>query len=235
MRLEVGKETVLVLPDMQAPYHHKDALAFLCFVRDKYKPTRVVCIGDSVDFHRLAKFSPVADAPGPKQEHDEAKKFLHALYNEFPAAQEVASNHNVRYAKRASDAGLPSAFLKSYSEIMEHPKGWSIHDYVEIDGVMYEHGDRFGGSAGTRQSIASNGQSTVFGHHHSHAGIQYAANRKRLQWAMNVGCLVDHKSYGMAYARVARAYQTLGTGVVVRGVPHFEPMRLAKSGRWTRK
>lgn len=232
MKLETnGKERVLVIPDIQAPYHHQDALAFLERLRDDVKPTRVVCIGDSVDFHRLAKFPPVADSPGAAQEHDLALYFLEKLYKLFPVAQEVASNHNMRYAKRASEAGIPSSFLKPYAEIMRHPKGWSIHDYIEIDGVMYEHGDRLPG-ASQKTAISVNWQSTVYGHHHSHAGVQWAANRKRLAFAMNVGCLIDHYSHGLAYARVSRYYQTLGTGVVINGVPQWLPMIVDNAGRW---
>lgn len=232
MRLETtGVERVMGIPDIQAPYHHLDALSFLAYVHDKINPTRVVCIGDSVDAHRLAKFPPVADAPGPQQEHDLALLFLEKLYKLFPVAQEVASNHNMRYTKRASDAGIPSSFLKPYAEIMRHPPGWTLHDYVEIDGVMYEHGDRLP-AASQKAAININWQSTVYGHHHSAAGIQWLANRKRLCFSMNIGCLVDHYSYGLTYARVSRYFQTLGTGVVVKGVPCWFPMILDDKGRW---
>jgi hypothetical protein len=230
--LSTGNERVLVLPDIQAPYHHADTLAFLDYLSDKYQPTRVVCIGDSVDFHRMAKFVPVADSPGPAQEHEQALAFLEQLYKRFPVAHEVASNHNSRYQRKASDSGIPSGFMKPYREILKHPKGWKYSDFVVIDGVMYEHGDRFGGGNATRQAVQVNGQSTVFGHHHAHAGIQYVASRTKLLFAMNVGCLIDHESYGMAYAKVSRLYQTLGAGLVLNGIPLWEPMVLDSKHRW---
>ncbi len=232
MILSTGKERVLVLPDIQAPYHHADTLAFLDYLSDKYQPTKVVCIGDSVDFHRMAKFVPVADSPGPAQEHEQALAFLEQLYKRFPTAHEVASNHNSRYQRKASDSGIPSGFMKPYREIMKHPKGWKYSDFAVIDDVMYEHGDRFGGAAATRQAVQVNGQSTVFGHHHAHAGIQYVASRTKLLFGMNVGCLIDHDSYGLAYAKVSKLYQTLGAGLVLSGIPLWEPMVLDAKHRW---
>jgi hypothetical protein len=40
MILYTGRERVLVLPDIQAPYHHADTLAFLDYLSDKYQPTK---------------------------------------------------------------------------------------------------------------------------------------------------------------------------------------------------
>jgi hypothetical protein len=208
-------------------------LAFLAHVAEKHAPiTNVVCIGDSLDMHRLSRFAPEPDSAGANDEHKAGLAFLKELYALFPVCVEVASNHNARYLHRARDAGLPSSFLRSYADIMESPPGWNLVAYHEIDGVMYEHGDRFGGQSAQRQAMYINGQSTVFGHHHSHAGIQWMQNRKSARWAMNVGCLIDRFSYGLAYAAVSRFYQTLGTGVVLGGVPYWEPMFVDSDNRW---
>jgi hypothetical protein len=117
-------------------------------------------------------------------------------------------------------------------QILKHPKGWEYSDFVVIDGVMYEHGDRFGGGNATSQAVQVNGQSTVFGHHHAHAGNQFVASRTKRLFGMNVGCLIDHNSYGMAYAEVSRLYQTLGAGVVLNGIPLWEPMVPDAKHRW---
>src|SRR6188768_104597 len=47
----IPEGTTLVIPDLQAPAHHPDALPFLCAVRDKYKPVNTVCIGDELDLN----------------------------------------------------------------------------------------------------------------------------------------------------------------------------------------
>src|SRR5690348_10350175 len=45
----ISEGTTLIIPDLQAPAHHPDALAFLCAVRDRFKPINTVCIGDELD------------------------------------------------------------------------------------------------------------------------------------------------------------------------------------------
>lgn len=235
MKLHSGKETVLAISDLQAPYEHPDALAFLSEIKGKYKPTKIVCIGDSLDQHTLGKWTANPDLPGPADEYAQGIAFMKKLYRLFPTAIEVISNHNSRYLKRVMEAGIPSSFIKSYREIMQYPAGWDIADEVEIDGVMYEHGTRFGGLSATRQSIQVNGQSTVFGHLHSGGGVTYVANRKHMLFAMNVGCLIDYSRLAFAYARDAKLRPTLGTGVIRKGVPHFVPMLIDDAGRWTGK
>lgn len=40
---------ILFISDMHIPYHHVDTIAFLKHLKAKYKPTRVICLGDEVD------------------------------------------------------------------------------------------------------------------------------------------------------------------------------------------
>ena len=39
---------------MHIPYHHPDTLAFLQHLKEKYEPTRVICLGDELDKHSLS-------------------------------------------------------------------------------------------------------------------------------------------------------------------------------------
>lgn len=233
MKFSQGKERVLVISDTQAPFAHKDALDFLGALKKKYKPTRVVAIGDTLDMHTLGKWVHDPDGYGPADEYTNGIAWLAELYSLFPEAEETASNHNSRYLKRAKEAGIPSALLKDYEEVMRYPKGWSVHENIEIDGVMYEHGTRFGGIHAAWQAVTVNGQSTVFGHLHSRAGITYLANSKEMLFGMCVGCLIDHSAYAFSYAQDAKYRPILGTGLVLEGVPHFAPMAVDKRGRWT--
>ena len=45
---------VLVISDMHLPFQHKDTFRFLQALKDKYKPSTVVCIGDECDKHSLS-------------------------------------------------------------------------------------------------------------------------------------------------------------------------------------
>jgi hypothetical protein len=235
VKLHTGKETVLAISDLQAPYQHEDALRFLEAVADEYTPTKIVCIGDSLDMHTLGKWAHHPDLPGPKDEYEQGIAFMKKLYRMFPKATEVVSNHNSRYLKRITEAGIPTSFVKSYRQIMQYPAGWAIEEFIEIDDVLYEHGTRFGGLNATRQALQVNGQSTVFGHLHAGGGITYSANRRELLFAMNVGCLIDFDKFAFAYAKDSKHRPTLGTGVIRQGVPHFVPMVIDGKGRWTGK
>lgn len=235
MKLKQGKETVLAISDMQAPYQHADTIDFLTAVKDKYKPTKIVCIGDSLDMHTLGKWGSNPDLPGAADEFAQGLEFMKKVYDLFPVATEVTSNHNSRYLKRLLEAGIPSAYIRKYAEIMQYPKGWKLVEECEIDGVIYEHGTRFGGQSAQRQALQSNWQSTVFGHHHSNGGITFQANKTQMLFGMNVGCLIDIDKLAFAYAKDSRLKPTLGTGVVKKGVPEFIPLMIDKKKRWIGK
>lgn len=232
MRLSTGSKRVLVIPDLQCPFEHRDSIPFLRAVGKHFRTDTTICIGDSLDFHAMSRWKPDPAGYSPGEEYKRGMKSMQKLYKAFPDATEVVSNHNMRVAKRAFDAGLPERFLKSYAELMQYPPGWSVADYVEIDGVIYEHGHTQGGESAAKLLSRHNGQSTVIGHHHSHAGIQYSANRQQMIWGMNAGCLVDIDAYAFKYAHEHKFKPTLGCGVVIRGVPHFVPMVIDEDKRW---
>ena len=104
-----------------------------------------------------------------------------------------------------------------------------------VDGVRYEHGDALGGGMGataTMRAPLRNQRSTVFGHFHSFAGIQYVASPENLNFGFNVGCLIDFKTYAFKYAKAHKARPVLGCGIVQEAIPTFIPMLLDKRGRW---
>jgi len=233
MQLKKGKETVLVIPDLQIPYEHPDALRFVQAVEELYEPTRIVCIGDEVDQHSVGRFDPDPDADGPGVELRVSKRRLKKWYEAFPVVEVCMSNHTQRIYKKAFHAGIPEGYLRPISEWLNAPEGWTWEDKFVIDGVRYEHGDAQGGQYACRNLALRNRQSTVIGHHHSHGAVYYIANEDEMIFGMNVGCLIDIKSMAFKYAKNAALKPTLGCGVVVEGVPYFIPMFLNKKGRWT--
>jgi len=42
---------ILVIPDLHCPFMHKNAISFLKRVKEVYKPTRVIFLGDIIDNH----------------------------------------------------------------------------------------------------------------------------------------------------------------------------------------
>jgi predicted phosphodiesterase len=235
MLIPNAKETVLVIPDTQLPFDHVDSIEFLRAVKEYIKPTKIVHIGDYFDLHALSQYDHDPDGFSAGDELKAALKRAEEYYKLFPKCHLIAGNHDVRVYKRALSVGIPSAFLKGYLEWMKAPQGWSVHDKLEIDSVLYIHGEGFSGSSAHLTAATKHMQSIVMGHLHSHAGIAYIASHKALCFGMNVGCLINTKSYAFAYGKTMPNKPILGCGVVKKGVPMLIPMLLNKNGRWVGK
>ena len=233
MQLNRGEYTVLTVSDMQIPYEHKDALDFVEELYDVVQPDFMVCMGDEVDQYGLSRYDPDPDADAAGPELRTARRHLDKWFETFPEMLVCESNHTARVYKRALQAGIPEAYMRTVKEWLGAPEGWTWDESFEIDGVKYEHGDAQGGMYAARNLAVRNRKSTVIGHHHSHGGVLYVANDDEMIFGMNTGCLIDHNSVAFRYARHAAHKPTLGTGVVIKGVPYFVPMLTKKSGRWT--
>lgn len=226
---------VLVIPDLHCPFEHRDALKFLKAVRKKFKTTEVVCLGDEVDMAAVSDYTKDPDGLSPGDELKEAVKHLKVFYKEFPKAKVCTSNHTARPYRRAFQFGIPSAFIKSYHDFLQAPIGWTWAESYTLDGVRYEHGEGYLGRDGALKAANANGRSTVIGHIHSFAGIQYSATPEQLFFGFNSGCLINRHAYAFAYGKHMSAKPILGCGVVIDGTPHFIPLRLNKKHRWTGK
>lgn len=229
------KESVLVIPDTHAPFQHPDAYNFLEALADKYQPTKIVHLGDEADFHAISRFPSDPDGMSAGDEYEAMLEQMEPLYDMFPDVQVCISNHTARPFRKAYDAGMPAALLKSYREFMQAPEGWSWHESIEIDGVKYEHGEGFTGAYAATKIATANMQSTVHGHVHSSAGIHWIANPKHLIFGFNVGCLIDTNAYAFAYGKRIKNKPILGAGIVYKGLPTFVPMMLDARGKWTKK
>ena len=233
MKLTTGEHRVLVIPDLQAPYEHPDALAFVQAVAAEHQCDTVMCVGDEVDQMAMSRFDPDPDADSAGVELIRAREHLAAWYEAFPETKVCTSNHTNRVYKAAYAAGIAEEYIRPINEWLHAPEGWEWADEWRVDGVKYEHGDAAGGMYAARNLAQVNRESTVIGHHHAHATVAYIANSGEMIFGMNVGCLIDTTARAFKYGRLYRFKPTLGCGVVLYGVPYFVPMLLNKKGRWT--
>lgn len=217
-------KTILVMPDLQIPFQHRGALAFLCRLRDKYKPDVVVNVGDEVDNCALSRYPKDPNGESAGTELRRARAVLKRYYEEFPDVLLCESNHRDRLYKRAYEAGIPKEYLADVHDYLKAPDGWEWKKSWTVDGIVFEHGDRASGASTGEKLIDANHASTVYGHHHNAAGIQYRKVGKKILFSMNVGCLIDETSYAMSYTRDNRKKPVLSAGVIVDGVPHLVPM-----------
>lgn len=222
--------TVLVIPDLHSPFLHPDALSFLLCVQAAHKTNVVVCLGDEIDAHAFSRYTPDPDGLAPGQELSRAIEKLRPFYREFPTVFVCESNHTSRPWKKAFEAGLPEAFLPTYSRLLDAPDEWFWASRHNIDDVLYIHGDN--GRSGQYAHIHYMKQakrSVVIGHIHGFAGVNYEAEH----FAMNAGCLIDENAYCFKYAKNMLIKVNLGCGIVHEGrYAQFIPMRTDKHGRW---
>lgn len=223
---------ILVIPDIQVPFMHEDAYAFLAAIKKSYNPDIVVQIGDLADQHYFGKYTPSTKSKGGKSEMEEASKQLDPLKKLFPKMFICWGNHDLRIFNKATEAGIDSSLLKSYQEMLNMPKGWKIADSWEFDDVMYEHGIGRSGAQGALNAAKANMKSTVIGHLHSHAGILYYGNKTHLLFGFNVGSLIDDRKYAFEYGRFNSSKSILGCGLVIDGTPVYIPMIVNKDHRW---
>jgi hypothetical protein len=220
--------SVLVIPDLQIPFHHKRALDFLQRTQERYKCDNVICVGDEWDLAALSKYPKDPNGMSAGDELAAARKATQPFAAAFPKLRLCESNHRQRLYKRAFEAGIPEQYLAQTHSYMEVPKTWQWGFQWEQDGVIYEHGDR----GKPVPLVDANGASTVFGHHHTEAGIWYVTRQHYSRFAFNVGCLIDINAYAFKYAVLAKRKPVLSCGVVLDGMPILVPMKVDSKGRF---
>lgn len=232
----MNNSRILIVSDLHAPYMHKDAVAFLKAVKNKYKPTRVIFSGDEADYQGISFHDHDPDLAAPGHELDKTIDALRPLYKMFPKAEILESNHGSLVLRKAIANGLSRRYFRTPGEILEAPKGWTWHFDIAIKlpngNPCYFHHSK---GANVKKNSQAMGSSFVQGHHHESFEIQYWGNPHALLFGMTVGCLVDNKSLAMAYNKNNLKRPVLGCGIIIDSIPQLIPMVLDSRGRWNRK
>ena len=221
--------TVLVIGDTHCPGMRRGYVDFLQRTADKYGCDRVVCIGDVVDWAAISFHEKLPGMPGAKAEVKQARRQVTQLAAAFPTAEWLIGNHDALPERQATTAGLPSELLRCHADFWGVE--WSVLPrYTKhiIDGVIYSHGDGGkGGMCAALKQAKDNFQSTVIGHFHAQAGVQWYANPEYRIFGMSVGCGIDAEKLAFSYGAKFPAKPILGCGVVINGKQAvFEPWLL---------
>jgi predicted MPP superfamily phosphohydrolase len=231
----MAKQKILIISDLQMPFHHKDALAFLKYIKKRYKPNIIINIGDTVDLYCLNMYGRDPDALSATSEIAKMKQGVQDLAKLFPKMEVLVGNHCARLKRAAVKAGIPTCFVQSCKEYMGAPKSWNFHEEeYQIDDILFTHGDECGagGSTAAEKRAKAYGLNSVAGHLHTQANIVYIANRKSLLFGMQVGSLIDSDTVAFGYAKKNLRKAVLSVGYIEDGIPQILPMRLNKEGRW---
>lgn len=231
----MSNQRILLISDLHVPYQHPDTIAFLTAIKKKYKPTRVISVGDEVDKHSLSFHDSDPDLMSAGDELEEAIEQLQPLYKLFPKMDLVDSNHGSMVYRKSKHHGIPRKYLRDYGDVLNAPKGWKWqHELlINIPGnnqLLVVHGI----SKDVMKVVAQRGTCVVQGHFHSEFRIGYLGNPNHLLFGMNIGCSIDSKSLAFAYDKLNLARPVVGHGIILNGLPHLLPMVLNSKGRWNK-
>jgi len=186
---------VLCFGDVHIPFIRKGYIDFLKKTYKKYKCDKVVCVGDLFDLHRTgSRHLPDPNAAGSKEEYLEGLEVAKQLYKAFPKTLVCIGNHDARYYRGLAEKSYPSAMLPDYNWWTKSPKGWVWKMIHKIDNVVYQHGSVFSGDYPHVSAAVKNRKSTVVGHIHTAAGVNYLAGPDDLIFGMACGCGMGSKS-----------------------------------------
>ena len=204
-------KNVLVIGDLHEPFCLDGYLEHCIETYNKYKCNEVVFIGDIIDNHASSYHETDPDGHSAGQELKMAIQRIKQWYSAFPKATVIIGNHDRLIMRKAYSSGLSKLWIKDYAEVLGTP-GWNFTESIEIDNVLYIHGE--GGTA--RARVRRDLQSIVQGHLHSQAYIDWCVGAKFKLFGMQVGCGIDHKSYAMAYGKEGPK-PAIACGVVLQG------------------
>jgi hypothetical protein len=228
-----NNKRILIISDQHMPYHHQDMFKFLTAMKKKYKPTRIINIGDEVDGHGISFHGSDPDLMSPGDELIAAQKGCKKLEKIFPTMDLVDSNHGSLLYRRGKAGGIPRHMLKSYRDVLQVGAGWNwypeiVVEYKDFAPVIFKH--QF--SANTLKNAEQMGCSTVQGHFHSKLEVQYTSSPLSLHYGMTVGCLIDKDSLAFEYNKLQTKRPILGCGVIIDGNPEVVAMKLNRASRW---
>lgn len=224
---------VLFISDMHIPYHHTDTVAFLRYLKEKYAPTRIICLGDELDKHALSYHDSDPDLPSAGDELQRSLPVVKELHDLFPVMDIIESNHGSLVWRKAKTFGIPKHYIKSYNDVLGVGDGWKWSFDLTITlpngQKCYIH---HGKTNNVIQLSQQMGMCAVQGHYHESFKIDYWGNPVGLFWGMQCGCLIDDDTLAFNYNNVNIKRPIVGTGLVIDGMPVLEPMLLNAEGRW---
>jgi len=225
---------ILVVPDLHFPYCHPDALDFLHKVKKTLQPTRIICLGDELDFSAMSFHESDSDMHSAGHELALALGYIDTLHELFPKMQLLHSNHGSMAYRRAKHAGMPRHLLRSYNDVLGvSSDDWSWHGEIILtlpNGTKckFVHGV----SSNILAASQAIGMSLVQGHHHSLFELRYWSAGNGLHFGVTSGCLIDDTSLAFAYNKLQVKRPLIGVTFIENSEPRLIPMAVDENNRW---
>jgi UDP-2,3-diacylglucosamine pyrophosphatase LpxH len=247
---------IVVISDLQIPYHHPAAVGALIGFVKRIKPDALACVGDEADLPMVSRWEDGYRgeySPHIQSDLDSTRSVLAAFRSALGPDKPfhlVRSNHTdrlERYIERKAPAVAALRGFK-YQDLVglkELKITWHEKMAEIVPGVLLAHGDegsisQVAGMTGAKLMEAT-GKSIVCGHTHRQ-GLVWASKgfngRLESRFALEVGHLMDMSQAAYLRPRGAANWQ-LGFGILeVTGkhvTPYAVPMRPDGSFTWAGK
>jgi len=216
---------IMLVPDLQIPYHDRSAVRALAGFAEQWEPDQVACVGDLIDLPQISQWT-----KGTAGEHT---RDLHKHRNEAIEIIDMLkidvisrANHEDRLFKSVSSRlpglmGLPELQIEEFLGLNDRGITYAHKPYRLAKDFYLMHGDKGTQSqkSGMTASALANriSASVACGHTHKLGLIptthMLAGKVTRTHWGFEVGCILDFKSPGFKYMK-GLANWTKGFGLL---------------------
>ena len=202
---------ILVIGDLHEPFCLEGYLDWCLEQYEAYNCNHVIFIGDILDNHAFSYHEPDPDGMSAGYELEKTIEKVSQWHKAFEdvSVDVCIGNHDRMASRKAMTGGIPSAWIKSYNEVLGTPN-WNWVESITYNDVLYEHGE--GGQA--QAKAKNNLMSSVCGHTHTEAYCKWFVGKRFRVFGMQVGCGVNADTYAAAYARNFKR-QAIGCAVVL--------------------
>jgi len=195
---------IVVISDLQVPFHDERAVRNVAKFIKRYKPDDVICVGDEIDLQTISRWSSGRDEWSGTIGHDRDKTV--EILGELQIRHLSRSNHSARLYSAISKRlpgllGLPELTIEGFLKLKELGITYHHKPYEIAKGWIMVHGDEqaINHNAGLTALTAArrHGKSVVCGHTHR-LGVSAFSEASggvlgRVLTGMEVGHLMDEK------------------------------------------
>lgn len=206
-----SERRILVLPDVHAPYHDRQAFKLAGLVARKERATHLVAIGDLADCLAVSAHQ---KTPGRKLSWLDEVKQAGACWKEartWADEAEFAEGNHENRLERYVMANAPELF-ETHPSIRDllgvDRKEWHPYrTHFMIGGMAFTHDLGHSGAHSLKQTLDAFGGCITFGHTHR-LGTHYDGNVDGShRVAMNVGWMGDERHVNYMHVAKMRAWQ----------------------------
>lgn len=229
MRIKKKYNKILILGDIHTPFADMELIRQAWQYNKSFNADLVICTGDMLDQKAFSKYPKSPEDDGPAVEWEKALDQCWEIESYFPNMIILGSNHDRRYMKKASEAGLPKLMIKTLKELIPI-KGWHWHlgpEPLVLNGnIACLHGDELQGAPIVKATKL--GMNVIQGHTHQ-ASLQYLQTFQKQLWAVDPGCMVDKQAAAFDYAASSLTKVFTGFGIVQDNVPQIIPKKCSST------